>query len=62
MRRALGASPSRLMRQFITEGLLLVSGGGALGVGLANWTMQLLASAGSGRHGGAACRSCRGWD
>lgn len=42
VRNALGASTSRLMSQFVTEGLVLVAAGGALGLLSANWTMQLL--------------------
>src|SRR4029077_4583708 len=32
VRRALGASPARLVRQFVTEGLVLVAAGSALGL------------------------------
>jgi predicted permease len=42
VRRALGASSSRLVRQFATEGLLLVTIGSALGLVSAKWAMQLL--------------------
>jgi len=42
VRTALGASPSRLIRQFVTEGVLLVLSAAALGLALASWTMQLL--------------------
>jgi macrolide transport system ATP-binding/permease protein len=44
VRGALGASPARLVRQFVTEGLLLAAIGGALGIGLAREAMQLLAT------------------
>jgi predicted permease len=42
VRTALGAGTVRLMRQFVTEGLLLVIAGGTLGVVWATWSMQLL--------------------
>ena len=42
VRSALGASRSRLIRQFVTEGLLLVVTATVLGLALASWTMQLL--------------------
>ena len=42
IRGALGASPARLRRQFITEGLVLAGIGSALGLIAAYWSMQLL--------------------
>jgi len=42
VRGALGASAARLIRQFATEGLLLVTIGGAFGLLAARWTMELL--------------------
>ncbi len=42
VRGALGASRARLMRQFLTEGLVLVAVGSLIGVGMATWVMQLL--------------------
>jgi predicted permease len=42
VRTALGAGNIRLMRQFVTEGLMLVVAGGALGIVWAAWSMQLL--------------------
>jgi predicted permease len=42
VRSALGASGSRLVRQFVTEGLVLVVAATALGLVLASWMMQLL--------------------
>jgi macrolide transport system ATP-binding/permease protein len=42
VRTALGASPSRLIRQFVTEGLVLVLTATVIGLALASWTMQLL--------------------
>jgi putative ABC transport system permease protein len=47
IRSALGASPARVVRQLVTEGLILAAAGGAAGVLLAYWAMQaLLAFAG----------------
>src|SRR5277367_503873 len=43
VRGALGASRGRLIRQFVTEGLLLVAVGSAMGVATAYWGMQLFA-------------------
>jgi predicted permease len=42
VRGALGASPARLIRQFVTEGLVLVAAGTTLGLAAAHWTIQLL--------------------
>src|SRR6185436_10262928 len=42
VRAALGASRGRLIRQFVTEGMVLVIAGGALGLVSAAWAMQLL--------------------
>jgi predicted permease len=42
VRRALGASRSRLLRQLLTESLVLAIGGGICGVMLAAWTNKLL--------------------
>ena len=42
VRRALGASRFRLLRQLLIESLLLAIGGGICGVILANWTNRLL--------------------
>ena len=44
VRGALGATPVRLVRQFVTEGLLLASAGCALGVLVSVWLMKLLAN------------------
>jgi len=43
VRSSLGASSARLVRQFATEGLVLVGIGGALGIVCAGWLMQVLA-------------------
>jgi macrolide transport system ATP-binding/permease protein len=42
VRGALGATPARLMRQFVTEGLVLTAAGSLLGVGGAYAAMQAL--------------------
>jgi predicted permease len=44
IRLALGASRSRLVRQFLTENLLLTAAGAAAGVTLAFWGLDLLVS------------------
>jgi predicted permease len=44
VRGALGASASRLFRQFVTEGLVLVSAGSVLGWFLAVWAVRMLIS------------------
>jgi macrolide transport system ATP-binding/permease protein len=42
VRSALGASAGRLVIQFVTEGLVLVAAGSALGLASADWVMHLL--------------------
>ena len=44
IRSALGASPARVVRQLMTEGLVLALAGGALGLLLAYWAMRVLLS------------------
>jgi macrolide transport system ATP-binding/permease protein len=42
VRTALGASSGRLVGQFVTEAIVLISAGGALGVAASKWMIQLL--------------------
>jgi macrolide transport system ATP-binding/permease protein len=42
VRSSMGASPGRIMRQFITEGLVLVAAGSVSGLALISWTMHVL--------------------
>ena len=42
VRLALGARPGHLLRQFLAEGLLLAAGGGAAGLVLAAWGVQVV--------------------
>ena len=44
VRGALGATPARLIRQFVTEGLALVAIGSTLGISAAYWLIHILAS------------------
>jgi putative ABC transport system permease protein len=45
VRNIVGATRFRIMRQLLTENLLLAAFGGLLGILLANWTLPVLASA-----------------
>jgi putative ABC transport system permease protein len=49
VRLALGASRARLLRQFLTEALLLSVAGGALGIAVAAWSADALARFGPSR-------------
>jgi predicted permease len=49
LRRALGATRLRLIRQFVVESLLLALFGGALGLLLAVWTTRMLAVSAAGQ-------------
>jgi putative ABC transport system permease protein len=42
VRLSLGASERRILRQLFTETLMLTAAGGALGIGLASWTIKIL--------------------
>jgi len=42
VRGALGATPARMMRQFVTEGLVLAGAASVLGIVAASWMMRLL--------------------
>ena len=42
VRRALGATRSRLIRQFITEGLVIVVAASAVGLVISHWAMRIL--------------------
>src|SRR6202007_2974945 len=42
VRLALGARPAHLLRQFLAEGLLLAASGGAAGLVLAAWGVQVV--------------------
>ena len=46
IRRALGVSPSRMLRQLLTEAVVLAMAGGAAGVALAWWATAILVANG----------------
>lgn len=42
VRRALGATKARLIRQFVVEGVVIVVAGSVIGLASSHWTMQIL--------------------
>jgi len=51
IRLALGASRTRLLRQFLTESAVLAASGGICGLGLSFWSLEALGSAGGDLRG-----------
>ena len=57
VRGALGASRGRLIRQFMTEGLVLIAAGCLLGLVAADGAMQMLTASHFQGHDGRLCRT-----
>ena len=61
VRRALGATRTRLIRQFVIEGLVIVVAGSIAGLFSSHWAMQILKGTHPRRHDGRHAISQRAW-